>query len=268
MFSQAALQPCSNQPYWDLLIPIYLGKPDDEFDPAKLTALLIQVKNSQKNKYDVLKNHYELLFGLDNPIITIMLDLGINKPAIHRVESFASNVFAFTATGAGDDTYNCISGGMEESLSKILSHPTNASGNYRRDISVVNRRFREHSCMGRAVPSLVFPCRRWNNSGLLSRGYNCRGGTAKRSSTKKNRGVGMRRPRHGVCHRERRSGIVRMIEVWLCHSPTLMLNLSVTCPGFIVVGFVAFCLLCLDLWVVFVVVGFVTGFRACISFVV
>ena len=44
MFSQAALQLSSNQPVWDLLIPIYLGKREDRFDSAKLSALLIQVK--------------------------------------------------------------------------------------------------------------------------------------------------------------------------------------------------------------------------------
>jgi len=111
-----------------------------------LTALLIQVKNSKKkNPYDVHKEHYELLFGLKNPIITIMVEFGIDKPAIYRVKSFASNVFAFTATGTGDDTYNCItSGGMKAALSNILNHPA-SGGNYRRDISDVNHRFRGHT---------------------------------------------------------------------------------------------------------------------------
>ena len=148
MSRQAALQLCSNQPFWDLLIPIYLGKRDEKFDLAKLTALLIQVKNSQKkNKYDVLKEHYVPLFGRDNPIITIMLDLGIGKDlGIDTVKSFASSVFALTATGAGGETYNCItSERMKATLSQILNLPANERANYRRDISDVNTQFRRHA---------------------------------------------------------------------------------------------------------------------------
>jgi len=85
MFSQAALQLSTNQSVWDLLIPIYLGKREDRFDPAKLTALLIQVKNScNPNPCLVLKKDYESLFRLDNPIVTILVDLGSASQASYQ----------------------------------------------------------------------------------------------------------------------------------------------------------------------------------------
>jgi len=112
------------------LVPIYLGKREDRFDPAKLSALLMKVKNSTNpNSYHVLKKDYEPLFRLGNPIITILVDLAVSKPGIVPVESFASNVFAFTVRGAGDATYNCFTGErMNQILSMNLSHTTsNAS---------------------------------------------------------------------------------------------------------------------------------------------
>ena len=45
MFSGSALRLCPAQPLWDLLIPIYFGDPDKEFDPDMVSVILIQVKN-------------------------------------------------------------------------------------------------------------------------------------------------------------------------------------------------------------------------------
>jgi hypothetical protein len=102
MFSQAALQPCPAQKHWDLLIPVYLGEP---FDRGKATAMLIQVKNSErKNAFIVERGNYQRLFRLVNPVITVLLELGGKDPGIEMVESFSNKVFAFAFAGAGQAT--------------------------------------------------------------------------------------------------------------------------------------------------------------------
>src|SRR5947209_14972404 len=47
MYSQTALQLCPNQIFWDMLISIYFGDRHKRFNRTKLSAVLIQVKNSK-----------------------------------------------------------------------------------------------------------------------------------------------------------------------------------------------------------------------------
>jgi hypothetical protein len=157
MFSQAALQLCPNQAHWDVLIPIYLGKRDESFDPKMLTAMLIQVKNSdRRNQFFVRRAEYEGLFSLENPIITILVDLGASKSAVDRIKSFSEKVFAFSISGAGISTYKCVtSKTASKTLAKILSLSDISESHAQSRVSAFNRRFGKHGWDGRFLEEYV-----------------------------------------------------------------------------------------------------------------
>jgi hypothetical protein len=100
LFSQAALQLTPNRPVWDILIPIDLGDLKEPFDDTKVTAMVIQVKNSNKpNKLTLKKEKYEGSLDIKNPSITIHVELGTANSAIIPVDSFSPHVFAFRISG-------------------------------------------------------------------------------------------------------------------------------------------------------------------------
>jgi hypothetical protein len=48
--SNAALQLFPNQKWWDILIPVYFGKPDLSLDFKQVGALLIQVNDVERRR--------------------------------------------------------------------------------------------------------------------------------------------------------------------------------------------------------------------------
>ncbi|KAA8903422.1 hypothetical protein FN846DRAFT_985347 [Sphaerosporella brunnea] len=148
MYRQAALQLARTQHTWDILIPVYMGPPDDVFDPALTTVFLIQVKNRMKpNTYFVSAKEYEYIFGKTNPIITILIDLGVKASEVKPTESYSQTVFAFTITGSTKDTYNCIrEDDLEVTIGYMLGRPRSGYGHgIQKKMSEFNDRFRHHA---------------------------------------------------------------------------------------------------------------------------
>jgi hypothetical protein len=157
LFGQAALQLASNQKHWDLLIPIYLGKAGEDFDRTQVTGMLIQVKNSKnKNKLDVEMEHYQHMFDLGLPMITLLVDLGVKKSRVERVPSFCEHIFAFRVSGVSMETYNCIaSDAMEKTLTKILNHDLETGHGAQAIVTTFNDRFLSHDFKGRFFGKLA-----------------------------------------------------------------------------------------------------------------
>ncbi|KAA8908792.1 hypothetical protein FN846DRAFT_1010507 [Sphaerosporella brunnea] len=155
---QAALQLHSQQKTWDLLIPVYLGDDKAEFNQAKVTCMLIQVKNSDRsNTLTINLEEYKRYIDLANPVLSIMVDLGVKKlRRVKRVASPVPNVIGFIISGFGADIYKCVPVGsnpntMERDLAALLQHQDlQLSGSAIQDlISNYNHRFNEHDFDGR-----------------------------------------------------------------------------------------------------------------------
>jgi hypothetical protein len=87
----------------------YLGKAGEDFDRTEVTGMLIQVKNSKnKNAFNVEMEHYQHMFDLGLPMITLLVDLGVKKYRVERVPSFCEHIFVFRVSGVSMETYNCI----------------------------------------------------------------------------------------------------------------------------------------------------------------
>src|SRR5436305_14888192 len=84
--SQAALQLTFLQPVWDILIPVYFGNLKEEFDPARTSAILIQVRNRDELSTVSLEteSHYydEFFRHTNDPILYILMDLGTDVSAV------------------------------------------------------------------------------------------------------------------------------------------------------------------------------------------
>ena len=79
---QAALQLAFPQPVWDILIPVYFGDLDSDYDPARASALLISVRNRiRPSKFSLQSDsyHYAQFFHTDDPILFILMDLGTTQ---------------------------------------------------------------------------------------------------------------------------------------------------------------------------------------------
>jgi hypothetical protein len=122
---QAAPQLAPQQELWDLLIPIYLGDINAPFDRNRVTAMLVQVKNTDDpNPHKPDRTKYEKYLDLDptTPIITILLDLWQTRNKIKRMATYDPNVFAIRVSGCGQGAYACIDEEKEKLLKRIINH--------------------------------------------------------------------------------------------------------------------------------------------------
>ena len=82
---QAALQLAFGQPAWDILIPVYYGNLKEEFNPARASAILIQVKNRDRPSpfsLDEHLHHYTSFFHTNDPILYILMNLGTSDNVV------------------------------------------------------------------------------------------------------------------------------------------------------------------------------------------
>jgi hypothetical protein len=127
---QAALQLAFYQPVWNILIPVYFGDLEKDFDPTHASAILIQVRNRDTPSPVSLEtdlHHYRAKFShTDDPILYILMDLGTKVHAVdvHGLPKAASNhppkrspknpaplqqhIFSIHAAGAYEKTYGCL----------------------------------------------------------------------------------------------------------------------------------------------------------------
>ncbi|KAA8904877.1 hypothetical protein FN846DRAFT_907612 [Sphaerosporella brunnea] len=85
--SNAALQLCPNQKWWDILIPVYFGDPALPLDFKKVGALLIQAKNRIGQKSLKLGNQYKDFFLPGALVICLQLEIGMKLQNL-QVPSF------------------------------------------------------------------------------------------------------------------------------------------------------------------------------------
>ena len=149
MFTQAALQLFSNQKTWDVLLPIYLGDPEQRFDRNLLTALMIQV-GQRNNPYFITEQNYGMSFPVGTPVITLILDLGVDKAEISSIGSFREDVFGFKISGLGTEIYKCLEKSMVKPLKSLLEVSTAVIQD---EAARRNMRFRYHTWNER-FPSL------------------------------------------------------------------------------------------------------------------
>jgi hypothetical protein len=128
MYSQAALQLCPNQKDWDLLIPIYFGDRDDSFDSSKLSAMVVQVKNSKReNRISTRTISTDFSGTNSQPIIYLLLDLGLEKNSFTYQVEFVENrpiVHCIHAIGHNASTFGCQKSGMglEAACALLFKH--------------------------------------------------------------------------------------------------------------------------------------------------
>ena len=101
-----ALQLSSNQEFWDLLIPIYLGSSTEEFDLRKTSAILVQVKNRlRKTTLIPSPRQFSCFFDIHKiPVVHILLDLGV-EPEIKVHSYLKSQIFCITSKGRTAATF-------------------------------------------------------------------------------------------------------------------------------------------------------------------
>jgi hypothetical protein len=87
--------------------------------------MLVQVKNTDDpNPHKPDRTKYEKYLDLDpnNPIITILMDLGQTRDKIKRMATYDPNVFAIRVSGCGQGAYECIDEEKEKLLKRIINH--------------------------------------------------------------------------------------------------------------------------------------------------
>src|SRR5579871_5688943 len=73
---QASLQFSFLQPRFDILIPVYFGDVDKDFDTTRTSAILISVKNQEDASHMFLTDEVRQMFSHSNdPILCILMDL-------------------------------------------------------------------------------------------------------------------------------------------------------------------------------------------------
>jgi hypothetical protein len=131
MRQQAALQLCHGQIHWDLLIPIYFGKPSAPFDPSALSAVVVQVKNRHRaTPLNINGSEYDDFFGTSdtsaNPVLCLYLDLESTPTGRQRVQlkrnGKQSRVFGIYSRGASSTTFGCLKQipGMEDACQEFF----------------------------------------------------------------------------------------------------------------------------------------------------
>ncbi|RPA80219.1 hypothetical protein BJ508DRAFT_327532 [Ascobolus immersus RN42] len=149
----AALQ--LHDDYWDLLIPMYCGNPDEEFNRKHLGVMLVQV-NDQKQKlgHKVPASVYQRIFkSVGLQVCTVILELGSEKSGTKQLSSFDSSHYSFAFFGYRD-TYGCMEGSFGTNFGNVLRASTSPQyKEYERDVAnrLVNfqyhtfeRRFKQH----------------------------------------------------------------------------------------------------------------------------
>ena len=163
---QAALQLSFSQPLWDILIPVYFGDLNKDFDADRTSAILIQVRNgTTPSKFSLRTDlpHYAEFSHTDDPILYILMDLGTtkNEVDVSAVPKAASgsrknlvglkqHIFGIHALGADTHTYGCPwDSELRDASQRLLSQVMQTSGRgVRRDHDELcqrNKRFNYHS---------------------------------------------------------------------------------------------------------------------------
>jgi hypothetical protein len=126
----SALQLAPQQQWWDLLIPMYLGDPNENLDPTRVSALVIQVKN-RRNPKGVLtgQEHHKLFRIREAHYVHLRLELGArgnvgvtSESRFRRLQG--SVVFELTVKGADATAFPVLKEfGVESIVEQLLDPP-------------------------------------------------------------------------------------------------------------------------------------------------
>jgi len=160
MMQQAALQCSTGQYLFNFVIPIYLGDLNVDFDQQHLSALLVQVNNTNKEHTLDLKSHksdYRKYFqsgitGFNRPLLSILLSSGAEKHYFELADSFNHTVFGFTLGGWDANAYRVFQ--TEPELGKACNSmlqllPKDPESNLHAQLCRSNKRFDSHILEGR-----------------------------------------------------------------------------------------------------------------------
>jgi hypothetical protein len=75
----AALQLAPNQPYWDLLLPVYTGDINKPIERDHLSAIFVQIQNRQKPEKLTLGTEYRKYYRPDQLGCCIQLEFGTGR---------------------------------------------------------------------------------------------------------------------------------------------------------------------------------------------
>jgi hypothetical protein len=134
-----ALQSVQNQRSIDAVIPIHMGKLDDEISPSTTSAINIQVKNRRRRR-SVYVDRTITVPNNQVPVLSVVMELGDPGPRSRLVEFQSSsncpsatlaedptrdhNHYVLVASGHGSKTYSVVSENSEKLYSQILASET------------------------------------------------------------------------------------------------------------------------------------------------
>src|SRR5436305_12931621 len=111
---QQALQLSFDQYSWDTMLPTYFGSLNMGFDPTRVSAILISVRNKNKPSHLVLENELHFMFAhTDDPILCILVDLETKKATVNvsgppKGPLKQHYLFGIHAMGGGASTFGCL----------------------------------------------------------------------------------------------------------------------------------------------------------------
>ena len=214
LFSGAALQLSPTQPLWDILIPLYCGQQDEQFDTTKVSALLIQVKNrKQKSNLWLTPKDYEPFFAASlwtQHVLVLLLDTGVTPTKVTQRVSYTDQIIGFQVVGMGSEAYACVQATkvdrgdymleMDIAFKMLLETVDSADDDIQQVIARYNLRYETHTWKERfGLPAL---------EGKTCGGYiessKTRGGVG---------GVRMEGGREGADDLEKRGNKRRQVEI-------------------------------------------------------
>lgn len=147
----AALQLSKNQAAWDLLLPIYFGQPDGQFDASKISVLLIRVKNVKDKVHNLHLSVPSTLkmIGLPKdrpPIIAMMMDLDVEHKhlTVQYQNTSRGSVWGINLYGANAATYRAVDHKDLSGACEALLATLNSTESINDNICQENFRFNLH----------------------------------------------------------------------------------------------------------------------------
>ncbi|KAF8544882.1 hypothetical protein BDD12DRAFT_813746 [Trichophaea hybrida] len=188
LYSHAALELAKGQSRWDLLIPVYFGSPDDNFDTRKISAITIQVKNQKERKagWEIDLENFKILQNYGNPILAIQLELGVKTAALEV--QIVENIYGLRIFGRG---VKCF-GFLERKIASVLEHTFSLSPpltiGLEKQIVDFNERFRKHTWSQRFPVNIIAPHLAVQDTQLVTLDPSIGGSLRKRTSKECNFG--------------------------------------------------------------------------------
>jgi hypothetical protein len=136
LYSHAALQLSGNQPYWDLLIPVYLGDPSKPFDTTCLTCIVMKItpRDHWRSGFTGKWGNFDIVDNCKNPILFVQLEFELAKSGLdHEAHD---HVYAMRVRGKMRKTYDFLTRTAQRALVSMFTElsPRPKGGSKEKDI--------------------------------------------------------------------------------------------------------------------------------------